>query len=237
MKLSQEIKDVLNNFQTINSNIALGEEGGFIRSMSTSKTLMAKANVEPETPYVWPYAFGIYDLGEFLACLNMFEDPTLAFDEGDEVTSPQFVTITDGITKFKYYFSDIDILTVPTKDIDLPCADIQFTLTLDQLNQLRKASATLKTNHLSIRKSASHSFIECVVVDKSNPTANQFTMNIANCSINTSAEFDLVLDMNNFKFVNADSYEFGIDKKLIASVMAGNTQYWVALDKTTTFKE
>jgi len=233
MKLSQEIKDVLNNFQTINSNIALGEEGGFIRSMSTSKTLMAKANVEPETPYVWPYAFGIYDLGEFLACLNMFEDPTLSFDE-----SEKFVTITDGITQFKYFFSDIDILTVPTKDIDLPCADIQFTLTSDQLNQLRKASATLKTNHLSVRKSVTGShFIECVVVDKQNPTANQFTMNIANCSINTSAEFDLVLDMNNFKFVNADSYEFGIDKKLIASVMAGNTQYWVALDKTTTFKE
>ena len=233
MKLSNEIKDVLNNFQGINSNIAIGEDSGFIRTMSTSKTLMAKANVEPETPYVWPYAFGIYDLGEFLACLNMFEDPTLSFDEGEK-----FVTITDGITQFKYFFSDIDILTVPTKDIDLPCADIQFTLTSDQLNQLRKASATLKTNHLSVRKSVTGShFIECVVVDKQNPTANQFTMNIANCSINTSAEFDLVLDMNNFKFVNADSYEFGIDKKLIASVMAGNTQYWVALDKTTTFKE
>ena len=232
MKFSNEIKDVLSNFQTINSNIALGEEGGMIRSMSTSKTLMAKANVQPEAPYEWPYAFGIYDLGEFLACLNMFEDPTLNFDE-----DKKFVTITDGITQFKYFFSDIDILTVPTKDIDLPCADIQFTLTLDQLNQLRKASATLKTNQLSIRKNDSAAFIECVIVDKQNPTSNQFSMNVSNCSINTSADFDLVLDMNNFKFVNADSYEFGIDKKLIASAMAGNTQYWVALDKTTTYKE
>ena len=81
MKLSNEIKDVLNNFQSINSNIAIGEEGGFIRTMSVSKTLMAKANVIPETPYEWPYTFGIYDLGEFLACLNMFDDPTLAFDD------------------------------------------------------------------------------------------------------------------------------------------------------------
>ena len=193
---------------------------------------MAKANIQPEPPYEWPYAFGIYDLGEFLACLNMFDDPTLSFDE-----DKKYVTITDGITQFKYFFSDIDILTVPTKDIELPCNDIQFTLTLDQLNQLRKASATLKTNQLSIRKNDSASFIECVIVDKQNPTSNQFSMNISNCSINTSADFDLVVDMNNFKFVNADSYEFGIDKKLIASVMAGNTQYWVALDKTTTFKE
>ena len=179
-----------------------------------------------------PYPFGIYDLGEFLACLNMFDDPTLDFDPDQK-----FVTITDGITKFKYFFSDIDILTVPTKDIDLACNDITLTLTLNELTQLRKASATLKANTLSIRKNSSASFVECVIVDKSNPTSNQFTMNIANCSINTDAEFDLVLDMNNFKFVNADSYEFGIDKKLIASVLAGNTQYWVALDKTTTYKE
>ena len=77
MKLSNEIKDVLNNFQSINSNIAIGEEGDFIRTMSVSKTLMAKANVNPGPTYVWPYTFGIYDLGEFLACLNMFDDHVL----------------------------------------------------------------------------------------------------------------------------------------------------------------
>ena len=233
MKLSNEIIDTLNNFQTINSNIALGEEGGFIRTMSTSKTLMAKANIAPESPYVWPYTFGIYDLGEFLSCLNMFDDPTLSFDE-----DAKFVTITDGITKFKYYFSEVDILTVPTKDIELECNDITFEITNDQMMQLRKAAGTLRTNTLSVRKSTTGSqFIECTIVDKTNPTSNQFTMNISNCSINTSAEFDFVFDMNNFKFINSNSYKFGIDKKLIASVMAGNIKYWVALDKTTTYKE
>ena len=232
MKLSNEIKDVLNNFQSINSNIAIGEEGGFIRTMSVSKTLMAKAHVELATPYVWPYAFGIYDLGEFLACLNMFEDPTLSFDD-----EKRFVNITDGVTSFKYFFSDIDILTVPTNDINLPCEDLKFILSHEELNQLRKASATLKTSQLSIRKNDSALFIECVIVDKQNPTSNQFTMNVANCSINTSAEFDFVFDINNFKFKPADSYEFGIDKKQVALIKAGNTDYWVALDKTTTFKE
>jgi hypothetical protein len=46
-----------------------------------------------------------------------------------------------------------------------------------------------------------------------------------------------VFDINNFKFKPADSYEFGIDKKQVALIKAGNTDYWVALDKTTTFKE
>jgi len=228
MKLSNEIKDVLSNFQGINSNIALGEDNGVIRTMSTSKTLMAKANI----PFESPYPFGIYDLGEFLACLNMFDDPTLSFDD-----DKKFVNITDGVTAFKYYFSDIDILTVPTNDINLPCEDLKFTLTHDELNQLRKASSTLKTSNLSIRKNDSALFIECVIVDKQNPTSNQFTMNVANCSINTDAEFDFVFDINNFKFKPADSYEFGIDKKQVALIKAGNTDYWVALDKTTTFKE
>jgi len=233
MKLDPQILEILHNFQTINSNIALGEEGGFIRTMSTSKTLMAKANIKPEPPYVWPYTFGIYDLGEFLACIGMFNDPTLSFDD-----DKKFVNITDGITTFKYYFSEIDSLTVPTNDINLECNDIEFTLTHEQLTQLRKASATLKANQLSVRMSyTGNSFIECVILDKQNPTSNQFRMNISNCSINTTAEFDFVFDINNFKFKTANEYVFGIDKKQVALVKAGNTNYWVALDKTTIYKE
>jgi len=229
MKLSNEIKDVLSNFQGINSNIALGEDNGVIRTMSTSKTLMAKANI----PFESPYPFGIYDLGEFLACLNMFDDPTLSFDD-----DKKFVKITDGITSFQYYFSDIDILTVPTNDINLPCEDLQFTLTDEELNKLRKASSTLKTSQLSVRKTnMGGQFIECVILDKKNPTSNQFTMNVTNCNINTDAEFDFVFDINNFKFKPAAEYVFGIDKKQVALIKAGDTDYWVALDKTTTFKE
>jgi hypothetical protein len=230
MKLSNEIKDVLNNFQSINSNIAIGETGGMIRTMSVSKTLMAKANIEPEAPNAWPYEFGIYDLGEFLACLNMFTDPNLEFD-----ADKKFVNISDGVTSFKYYFSDIDILTVPTNDINLDCNDLKFTLTNDELNQLRKASATLKTSNLSICKVDES--IECVILDKQNPTSNQFKMKVANCDINTSAEFEFVFDINNFKFKAAPEYVFGIDKKQVALINAGNTDYWVALDKTTTYKD
>ncbi len=233
MKLSNEIIDILNNFQTINSNIALGEEGGFIRTMAVSKTLMAKADVQLNPAYVWPYTFGIYDLGEFLSCLSMFDDPTLTFDD-----NKKYVTITDGVTTFKYFFSEVSSLTVPTNDINLECNDVQFTLTHDQLSQLRKASATLRANQLSVRMShTGGTFIECVILDKQNPTSNQFTMNISNCSINTTAEFDFVFDINNFKFKIADAYEFGIDKKQVALVKAGNINYWVALDKTTTYKE
>jgi len=228
MKLDPQILEILNNFQTINSNIALGEPG-FVRTMAVSKTLMAKANISDQ----FPYEFGIYDLSEFLSCLSMFDDPTLTFDDNEK-----FVNITDGVTTFKYYFSEIGSLTVPTNDINLPCDDIKFTLTHEQLSQLRKASATLRANQLSVRMShTGGTFIECVILDKQNPTSNQFTMNVSNCSINTTAEFDFVFDINNFKFKTANEYEFGIDKKQVALVKAGNINYWVALDKTTTYKE
>jgi hypothetical protein len=228
MNLNPETIEVLNNYQTINSNITLGEPG-FVRTMAVSKTLMAKANI----PDQFPYEFGIYDLGEFLSCLSMFDNPTITFDE-----NKKYLIITDGITTFKYYFSEIGSLTVPTNDINLECNDIQFTLTHEQLSQLRKASATLKANQLCVRMSATGGqFIECVILDKQNPTSNQFTMNISNCSINTTAEFDFVFDINNFKFKTANEYKFGIDKKQVALVKAGNINYWVALDKTTTYKE
>ena len=141
-----------------------------------------------------------------------------------------------GVFSFKYYFSEVGSLTVPTKDINLECDDLIFTLTHEQLTQLRKASGTLKANQLSIRKNYNGAFIECVILDKQNPTSNEFTLNVTKGRL-TSAEFDFVFDINNFKFKPSDEYVFGIDKKQVASVKAGNTNYWVALDKTTTYKE
>ena len=57
-------------------------------------------------------------------------------------------------------------------------------------------------------------------------------------------------DLNTFDVETADGFEpedagdnilaedlIAKDKKQVASVKAGNTNYWVALDKTTTYKE
>ena len=224
MKLCNETKDVLKTFANINSNIAL-DATGVLRTVAISKNLMGKALI----PEKFPTKVGIYDLNEFLSCVNMFDDPTLAFD-----ASGKFTTITDGVSSIKYFFSDVENLTLTERDIDMATDDVTFTVTADQMASIRKASAVLKATDLVATKNTDGGvWIKLTVTDKENPTSNEFDINIANCSINIDSDFEFVFNINNFKFNNADEYVFGISSKLISSVQAGNTNYWVALEKTS----
>jgi hypothetical protein len=224
MKLCNETKDVLKTFANINSNIAL-DATGVLRTVAISKNLMGKALI----PEKFPTKVGIYDLNEFLSCVNMFDDPTLAFDD-----SGKFTTITDGVSSIKYFFSDVENLTLTERDIDMATDDVTFTVTADQMASIRKASAALKATDLVATKNTDGGvWIKLTVTDKENPTSNEFDINIANCSINIDSDFEFVFNINNFKFNNADEYVFGISSKLISSVQAGNTNYWVALEKTS----
>jgi hypothetical protein len=99
---------------------------------------------------------------------------------------------------------------------------------------IRKASAALKSNDLVVTKNTDGgTWIKLTVTDKENPTSNEFDINIANCNINIDNDFEFVFNINNFKFNNADEFAFGISTKLISSVQAGDTQFWVALEKTS----
>ena len=141
MKLSNEMREVLNNFSKINDNLVIGAEPGVVRTVATSRNIMAKASITED----FPFKFGIYDLNEFLSCLNMFEDPTLAFEQ-------KYVNITDGQQAIKYWFSEPENLTTSNKEIKMPVCEVKFTLTDDQLSKIRKASSALKADQLVIEK-------------------------------------------------------------------------------------
>lgn len=223
MKLSQETFEILKNFSGINSNIAMGTEG-VLRSVATAKNVMAKAGIAEK----FPYDFGIYDLPEFLSAYGMFDNPELLFDE-----SKNFVTIEEGGSSVKYFFSDIETLTVSTKDVNLPDTVLEFTLSESQLNALRRASGALKSNDITVSRSANG--LSVSVSDVTNATSNAFTLEVTDCDIQADESFDFVFNINNFKFVNADSYVFKVSSKMIGSVDAADVTYWVALDKSSKY--
>ena len=63
MELSSQTLQVLNNFASVNSNIVI-HTGNVLRTVSESKTILARAEIEEE----FPKGFGIYELNEFLSC-------------------------------------------------------------------------------------------------------------------------------------------------------------------------
>ena len=224
MKLNNDTVEVLKNFAAINSNIVIGTEG-FVRSVAIAKNVMAKANITD----AFPYKFGVYDLPEFLSCYSLFDDAELTFSD-----TQKFVTFSDGIQSIKYFFSDVENLVTSDKDITMPESALTFTITDSQLASIRKASGALKANDMVITKNTEGGlWTKLTVTDRDNPTSNEFSINIANCSIDTEENFEFVFNINNFKFNQADEYKFEVASKMISKVTTDTVDYWLALEKSS----
>lgn len=221
MNLSNETLLLLKNFSTINSNIVI-RPGNVLKTMSEAKNIMAVATVA-ET---FPSEFGIYDLNEFLSVVSMFENPTLDFDD-----SMKFVSIVEGKRSVKYFFSDTSILTSPSKDITMPQCEVKFQLSSDDLNTLRKAASALGVTDVVV----SNGTVQ--VTDIKDATSNAFNIDL-DVQTTGSDPYKFVFNINNFKLLT-DNYEVSVSSKLISHFKGtgANTEYYIALEKSSTFGE
>jgi len=224
MKLSNETLSVLKNFAGINSNIVLNP-GQTVKTMSESKTIMASANIAEDVPS----QIGVYDLNEFLGVVNMFEDPDLLFD--NEFKS---VRVTEGKRAVKYFFSEPSILTSPSKDIVMPACPVSFTISAEEMSNLRKAASALGVSDVVV-KCEPGSNPQLVVTDTKDSTSNSYEIDLED-GVGEGIKCNFIFNIGNFKFV-ADDYEVSISDKLISNFKAKNQpiEYWVALEKNSTF--
>ena len=91
MKLSNDTKEVLKNYATINANL-LVSPGNKIATMSQMKNIVSTATVTD----TFDTDFAIYDLNEFLSALSLFNDPELTFKD-------QSVRIAQGSQDLTYF--------------------------------------------------------------------------------------------------------------------------------------
>ena len=220
MKLSKETISILKNFAGINSNIVV-EAGNTIKTISEAKNIFAQATIE-ET---FPQGFGIYDLGEFLSVLSLFDAPVLDFSE-------KFVTVReDGKSrKVKYFFSDVDILTHPAKSINMPSADCEFTLTIDQIATIRRAASTLGVTDIVLEHCDGGAQVS--VTDINNPTANSYSIEISDIDILPNSK--IVYNIDYWKMIPGD-YDVKISSRLISQFIGNNVEYFIALEKSSSF--
>ena len=100
MKLSDNTISVLKNYSTINQNLMI-KMGSTLSTMSAMKNIVAKATVE-ET---FEKDIAIYDLNEFLACMSLFENLDLDFQD-------DFVIMRgESNNSLKYWYSDPSVVT------------------------------------------------------------------------------------------------------------------------------
>ena len=220
MKLSTETISVLKNFSTINQNL-LVKAGNSISTMSAMKNIVAKAEVSEG----FPTDFAIYDLNEFLSALSLFGKPNLEFNN-------EFVIVTEeGTSKsLKYWFSDPEVVTTPSKEISMPSTEVAFNITSDTLSEITKAAAVVGVPDMALENG------KLMVTDKKNATANAFSTDLG---IDSEANYKFWFKVENLKIMSG-SYDVEISSKNNCHISHfTNTnvgvQYWIALEPESTY--
>lgn len=224
MELSEKTLTVLRNYATINPNVVINE-GDEIKTISEAKNVLSSAKLDVQ----FPKTFGIYDLSEFLSVLSLINSPRLTFEDN-------YVLVGDnsGRTRIKYFYSDIDILTVPSKDIVMPECEVSFSLDKETLSRVKRAASVLGHNEMSLK--VVDNVLVLSVIDQNDKTSNVFSIDVDGTYKNPN--FSFVFNISNLKMVE-DDYRVDISSKLISHFVNDESgiQYWVALEKSSTYGE
>jgi len=220
MKLSEKTINLLKNFSDINQSI-LFKKGNKLRTISVMKNILAEADI----PEDFPKDFGIYDLNQFLRGVFLHNQPELDFaNEGH-------VVIREGKTRSKYFFADPSVIvTPPDKELTLPNADVEFELSTEQLDKVRKAVLAFQLPDLSVVGEAG--VVKLVVHDKKNDTSNDFQVIVGE----TESEFCFNFKVENIKILPG-SYKVAISSKLLSRFTNSDYDltYYIALEPDSNF--
>ena len=224
MELTEKTMQVLKNYATINPNIVI-TEGNVIKTVSEAKNVLSSVELDVS----FPQTFGIYELSEFLSVLSLVDSPRLKFEDS-------YVLVTDsaGRSRIKYFYSDIDMLTTPSKDIIMPETEVKFTLDSATLSSIKRAASVLGHTEMSV--SASDGVVSLSVIDNNDRTSNVYSIDVD--GVFAEEKFNFIFNISNLKMIDGD-YEVGISKKLISHFVnkENGIEYWCALEKSSTYGE
>lgn len=219
MNLSKETISLIRNFASINGSLMI-KEGNILSTISEGKNVMAMGSIS-ET---FPTDFGIYDVNEFLGVVSIFSNATLDF-------SDKFVSISDGgKSKIKYFAAGEGIVKAAPSTIKFPSADVNFTLTSDQIDMIKKTSSVLKAGDVAIVGDGST--LKVIVSDKKDATSNAYTVDIGE----TDQTFKANLKVENLKMLPGD-YAVEISSKKISRFKntANDLTYYIAIESDSEF--
>jgi len=215
MKLSNDTREVLKNYSTINANL-LVTSGNQITTMSQMKNIVSKATL----PDTFESEFAIYDLNEFLSAMSLFDDPELDFGDSS-------VKISQGGQSLNYFYSDPTVVTTPKSDITMPDPDATFTLKQTVFNQVLKASSVLGVPDMVLDVNETGQ-MNLRVSDRKNDTSNSFSVEVGEGGTPNQKFF---FKVENLKLLSGD-YEVKVSSKGISNFKNVNkdVEYFIALE-------
>lgn len=217
MKISINTVNVLKNFAKINPSIVI-PEGNTLKTISPSKTIMAKAVVDTD----FPQRFAIYNLDRFISVLSLFNDPDLSFDENS-------VKIRGNGKMTQYVYAEESTITkAPDKNLDLPSIDASFTLRYENLKDVEKASSVLGLPEIAVVGEGGKIYLQAI--DSKNPSGDVYSVEIGEG--NTS--FKAIFKSENIKIITGD-YKVSICSQGISHFLGEHAEYWIAVEQNSSF--
>jgi hypothetical protein len=217
MKIDTNTTNILKNFAKINPSILI-VEGNTLKTISTSKTIMAKAKVSTD----FTDRFAIYNLDRFISTLSLFNEPELKF-------SDKYVDISDGSKKTHYVAADENTITKPPeKEINLPSIDVSFKLVNENLKDVERAAGVLGLPEIIVAGDGQNIYLQAA--DSKNPSGDLYSIIIGE----TTKTFKAIFKSENIKIIPGE-YEVNISSRGISHFIGGDVEYWIAVEQTSTF--
>lgn len=215
MNLNVKTIQTLKAFSMINPSL-LFKRGSVIKTISPSKTILAKATV----PDSFDREFAIYDLMRFLGSYTMFEEAELDFGE-------KSVVIGSGKEKINYLYADpAVVVSPPDKELVADNPVVTFELTNDMIQRTIKALGMIGAPEISI--TGEHGTVYLEALDSRNSSSSTYRLELGN----TNKTFRLIMTADKFKLLPCD-YEVAVTERF-AHFKGDNIEYWIVLEANST---
>lgn len=225
-----ETLTILKNFSSINQSIFF-QKGNTVRTISNQKTCAANAVISEEIPT----DFAIFNLPAFLSAINLFDQPTLLFNEGGK-----FVKIVEGNkellqSSLKHFFTEPSLITYPKTDISIDGDFYEFHLSEEVLTKIKKSAPVVKATSF-ILEPGKNGKLTVSVQDIMSDTNNSYQIDV-DAGLPSKAKFKFIIDLDNLNILNLN-YKVKISEDIIEfqSLSKKNPiTYWIAANTKSTW--
>ncbi len=224
ISVSDETMRTLKNLASINQGLLFTADNT-LSTINSSNNVLCTAKIA-ET---FPSEFGIYDLNNLIGTFSLFENPQIEINDAEA-----YMTIRDGdnvSTTVKYRFAPKNLIKVPPKNhIDLPSEDVSFTLDVETLAKLQKASSVMGLQYLFVN--GSNGVITVELGKPGDANSNRFRIEVGE----TPHTFSFIFLMDNIKLL-PDDYNVVISSQCISQFTSvnSNRDYWISTETGSKF--
>lgn len=228
MKFSKKTLQILKNFSNINPSIFL-QKGNMINTCHIDKYSYAEAQIEDAIPD----DIGIYDLNNFLALIDLMNDPEIEY-----IPERSELVISNGKSTLYYTTASPSTIIYPKNSVNFPTPDVVFDVKAEQLSEMNRVIRAMNIDCISFESDNGDIYL------RGYNTSNDQKMERVLYSIRlkengTTVEFKSILRVANMKIMDLDytamimfkagggAVKFEADEPALS--------YFIVLEKTSTF--